>query len=810
MASQQPADASQIRGAGQKRASRKGAERRFACNHPGCDKRYSRTEHLQRHQLNHNPKEIFQCDVGDCSQRFVRLDLLVRHKKRHTPSYAPRNRIPSFDTPEHWFPAASPPKRPPAHQDPPLTEPLPLKPTPDPPAFAAPARPPLPPPAMPRHALYACDAALMHDPAPMPSLSTAPYVPDNHLTHANTFAAWILDPQTTYSDLATAAMPFGHAAMGSIFGNPSPLDPMPIDHESLDSISSTELASVHSDAPPDWLDEARHHELLYWVHELRRKQPATSNAALDAQSPVLTLEMMQRCLDEFWDKISPRLPMLHQPSFRVNACPILLLLVMMALGAASSSYSKNAPAQSSDLAMFADLVITGIRWEILTCHDSAPPVALWVAQALLLVEFFEKLYSSRRLHERAHIYHPSFLTLLRRGSPLIGSPGGETPTDPQQDASRETPDTHVEAWWAKWIAAESMRRVVFVAFMLDIMHAAMFGHASEMAAHEIRLPLPCEDFVWKASNAFHVRQLESAYRWRRMSFLDGLKSAFHGKEVKTHAFGRIIIMCGLLSVGWHLGHRETHLKWLDLWAPPNERQVNWRRMLLRALDRCKESLDSATNAFGLAALAKEPVPSAAIVYHLAHISLYADIVDCQVYAGAHELMGRRMSTQERGAVAKRMSIWSRQPSTRHAILHAFRLLHCILVCQCPPLHMAQTQTHYSLACEGDAQRPWIMYYAVLVIWAFVQAIGRPPGKGFPLQTLQAGDNSAYATMSKYVSETAGLHELDEAVAAALHEGLPDLLDVVEGVLEEARAEVLVEARGRLGVCKEMLFGGGGV
>lgn len=37
---------------GYKRASRKGAPRRFVCEHAGCDKIYSRAEHLQRHQLN--------------------------------------------------------------------------------------------------------------------------------------------------------------------------------------------------------------------------------------------------------------------------------------------------------------------------------------------------------------------------------------------------------------------------------------------------------------------------------------------------------------------------------------------------------------------------------------------------------------------------------------------------------------------------------------------------------------------------------------------------------------------------------------
>lgn len=41
-----------------KRASRKGAPRRFACNFPGCDKLYSRAEHLQRHQLNRAPTQL--------------------------------------------------------------------------------------------------------------------------------------------------------------------------------------------------------------------------------------------------------------------------------------------------------------------------------------------------------------------------------------------------------------------------------------------------------------------------------------------------------------------------------------------------------------------------------------------------------------------------------------------------------------------------------------------------------------------------------------------------------------------------------
>lgn len=47
-----PQGSPNLNGAGYKRASRKGAPRKFPCEHPGCDKLYSRAEHLQRHQLN--------------------------------------------------------------------------------------------------------------------------------------------------------------------------------------------------------------------------------------------------------------------------------------------------------------------------------------------------------------------------------------------------------------------------------------------------------------------------------------------------------------------------------------------------------------------------------------------------------------------------------------------------------------------------------------------------------------------------------------------------------------------------------------
>ncbi|KAL3957193.1 hypothetical protein ACCO45_007771 [Purpureocillium lilacinum] len=828
--------------AGYKRASRKGAPRRFTCEHPGCDKIYSRAEHLQRHQLNHNPKEIFRCDIGDCDQKFVRLDLLARHKKRHTSSYTPRNRIPSFDAPgertrlstatakarqnghtrssfSHHPPSAGPhdaailltPDSNTAATPAPLQHPLSGRAAGPNATWTSPIDERAPTNMIPhRQSFYEGDTTALPEPSAMVAFSNVAYPADDQLAQGN-FAAWLFDPQTTYNDFSVASLPFLEGGLESTFNNN-----IHYDYESLNSLSPMEQTTRHSDASDDWITESRRQDLLYWFQIFRKKQPRyeTLMPNLVQESggdlPALNVDMMRDCLKEFWDNVSPRLPIIHQHTFSANRCPIFLLLVMISLGAASLR-SRDNTGRLSEYGAFADVIIASVR--LVGCPG--------VASAGVLRE---AVHVEKITREGAHL-PPGVLdppapwkSVDRKKRQRVTTRAGRL------GAEREAPSMALDSrtWWIRWAETESMHRVVFAAFMLDIIHAAMFGHTADMAAHEIRLPLPCDDNLWTASSPDVVRQLDANFRMygvKQVSFLDGLKSALHGKEVKTHSFGRMIIISGLLSVGWHLSHKETHLKWLDLRTPSTETQDNWRKMLLKAFGNWKESFDvamsdSITDAPGHRPVPNGPINSASLLFHLAHISLHADIVDCQVFAGAKRLLGRKVSARDYTNAVKRMSAWAKQASTRHAILHAFKLLYRVLVDPHPTRRRNNSSPHspdspavqYSLRNETDPHRPWIMYYAVLSIWAFVQAVGRPPGKGFPLRPSQMGQ-STYARMAEYLSGVAMLPELDEATAAMLHEGLPELLDVMEGILEEADTELLVEARERLSVCRDMLLGG---
>lgn len=59
-----------------------------------------------RHQLNHNPKQVYRCDWGDCTRTFVRLDLCNRHKDRHTAKGSALNRKDSLPSSSFMSPAS--------------------------------------------------------------------------------------------------------------------------------------------------------------------------------------------------------------------------------------------------------------------------------------------------------------------------------------------------------------------------------------------------------------------------------------------------------------------------------------------------------------------------------------------------------------------------------------------------------------------------------------------------------------------------------------------------------------------------------
>lgn len=427
----------------------------------------------------------------------------------------------------------------------------------------------------------------------------------------------------------------------------------------------------------------------------------------------------------------------HSPTFSPNKTPNLLLIAIMILGSTCSIKSDD-DAGAKPTTEFSTVLAWYLRWEIFaSIHIQSDN--LWVFQALLLLETYEKTYSSRTCHERAHIHHATTITLMRRGSFLVGRSPLDSPPSYQENLSESESMARslAESWWDEWIRREATRRVAFAAFMIDSTHAAMFGHSMIMATHEMRLVLPCDEVLWSATSVHEVQMIETTLRSngiKPLSFLEGLQKTLNGQEIYTNAFGRSILLSGLLSVSWHINQRDLQLKSLVVGAQERDRGTKWRRSITRALDLWQGAYEVATENMSENALrwyrGEEAVlRTRAALYHLARFSIYVDIVDCQVFAGANRVLGQSIGRQEAETVGRRIrNTWAPTAEARKATFYALRFL-------CSVFHNNKEGgdqfcdrdfvLDYATSKNALPTHLWVLYSAALVVWCYSYAVDGP-------------------------------------------------------------------------------------
>ena len=510
-------------------------------------------------------------------------------------------------------------------------------------------------------------------------------------------------------------------------------------------------------------------------------------------SHVFSLSKMQLYITSYWLHFHQQMPILHRPTFSPDSSPDLLLIAMIAIGAACLE-KTHGHAVTTACAELSNFLAWHLRWHLFQDADFRPPAKLWVFQALLLLEIFEKMYSSRPLHERAHIHHGTTLTLMRRGSSLIGRSALDSPPSVKEAgrgpgssssnlaglgaAAANTPDE----WWNHWITNEATRRVAFAAFVMDSTHATMFGHSAVMVAHEMRLPLPCDEYLWSAKSSAEVGRAESSLQangFKPITFLEGLKKTLNGRTVATNSFGRVIIMAGLLSVSWHMNQRDLQVSSLGVSQALGGRD-KWKGSLTRAFDFWKRDFDESLAKTGLDGpnshlLSSGPAGNTAgsfsngleddntfeartVLHHLAHMAMHVDVVDCQIFAGATRLLGRSITPQDYEGVQNRMrQTWAPSARARDATFYALRFLSQVLIPEdhegeqvlqrhppkkdsdSPPFDPSSS-IRYSARDDFLLNRPWVLYYAALIIWCYGYALDgpivphsvTPTGKRIPL------------------------------------------------------------------------------
>ncbi|KAI9893263.1 MAG: hypothetical protein M1814_000391 [Vezdaea aestivalis] len=654
-------------------------------------------------------------------------------------------------------------------------------------------------------------------------LNRSPYVlPED-------FAAWLglLHENPSFSSpvghVSSAAGGFNNYMDSLNFGypyeDPFHQQPMPPQHP-------MSVASMLDTNPPESvLSENKRADLLetidpFLLHRDGPIKPAKKAVLLggnrNSEDHLLCLKMMQTYIRCFWTHFHPQLPILHKPTFAADKCERLLLLVIMTIGASclDKRYSHGLTQDGADLAC---ILAWHVRSEIFNHPDFSPPAKLWVFQALIFLEIYEKMFATRQLHERAHIHRATTVTLMRRGSSLIGRASYESPPSVRDDkhgagsdsshhnSGANTPDK----WWHNWISAEATRRVAFAAFVMDSTHAAMFGHTAEMLAHEMRLPLPCDEASWSATSVIEVGRIDASLNangTKPTLFLEGLKKTMSGQAVRTNSFGRTVLMAGLLSVNYHMNQRDLQMSSIGAKSGFGG-GLKWRAALTQAFDMWKRDFDSDIHNLGTGShlhggnLHDDNVfESRTVMHHLAHMAVHVNIVDCQIFAKAQRLLGRTISHQDYTAATRRMrENWAPSARARDATFYSLRFLTQVLT----PSDSASPD--YLAREDFLLNRPWVLYYAALVTWCYGFALEgklNPPQPALLSHEDRVVDMRAFLHhMGDHEGGVQGPHDLQKVSGRNRCVGL---LLVIRDMFNETRWELLHEAAKLLENCVEML------
>ena len=562
---------------------------------------------------------------------------------------------------------------------------------------------------------------------------------------------------------------------------------------------SSFLSDEKSQELSDLIKE-RFHENGHTPMERRNESITDGDRSLDTH--MLSRNMMQAYIVSYWVNFSDQVPILHKPTFSPDRAPNLLLIAVMTIGAAclDKTHGQDIIKAGAELSNF---LAWHLRWELFMDSNFRPPAKLWVFQTLLLLELYEKMYSTRELHERAHIHHATTITLMRRGRSLIWKTTAESPPDSRTTAGDGSSGSHhnhqqqhhhgndtakdrssrhsstsggaaltQDHWWNNWITNEATRRTAFAAFVIDSTHCTMFGHSAVMVAHEMRLPLPCDDRLWKATSGIDVLRAEAQLRsegTKSIVFLEAIRKTLSGVEVKTNAFGRTILMAGLLSVAWHMHQRDLQVNSLGGSQGLGGRD-KWRGTLNRAFDSWKSDYDKSLQRIDTASgKVTDPYAydggadqnggsnngvnvvfeSRVVLHHLAHMATHVDIVDLQIYARAKRLLGRPIAAADLTSVRRRMKdIWAPTAKARDATFYAIQFLSSVLLrnegnSPVPQILAQQSLSSLSSSAAAAAEgavpgdiaysarddvllnRPWVLYFAALVVWSYGYAVEGP-------------------------------------------------------------------------------------
>ncbi|CAN6626581.1 hypothetical protein TRVA0_011S00144 [Trichomonascus vanleenenianus] len=508
--------------------------------------------------------------------------------------------------------------------------------------------------------------------------------------------------------------------------------------ESAGSVASSTAATATASRlteptpPPDAFDQAPSEEKMWDTvrHKLikclfQQELTSSSNSPLESctLSNTFSLDLMNTWItdtkylrDYFYDYFEiyhDHFPIIHKPTFmrRPDKIHPLLMIAIATLGTAF------APEEHYNVSV---KLHERLRWLIFSHNDLVNP-PLWVFQSVVLLQAFEKMLSKRTHHELAAAFHGAMVILLRRSQGYFNS----------QDEERSD-DNSLATRWKRWIEMESMKRVYYLAFIMDAQHVALFGHVACMSANEILFELPCIEAAYEAETAEEWNALYSTAE-RRPTFLSGLKNLLMLKpfDPSVSNFSKLVLLHGLFSIVIHLHNQKGQtlgvMNRKDDCAQcrncgsrqiehKNQPMEQWKVAMTQAIHTWSNCVQSPNN---LIAEACQPLNQ------MAHVTLYLSnpsVLDILVYANYPSLIGRKLAQRDFIKAERAVTAWSKTSEAILCVRHALILIQQVLNCQTnfysKETNLSTNQTPYCASIDKIALRPWCLFISTLIVWAF--------------------------------------------------------------------------------------------
>lgn len=253
-------------------------------------------------------------------------------------------------------------------------------------------------------------------------------------------------------------------------------------------------------------------------------------------------------------------------------------------------------------------------------------------------------------------------------------------------------------------------------------------------------------------------------------------------------------------------------------------QIKWRSPLTRAFDFWRKDFDESMSKndhwlAGCKPKNNDPCPldhreivleSRTCLHSLAHMAMHVDIIDCQVFAGADRAVGRMVTDSDRAAVQRRMrEQWAPSARARDAVFYALRFL-CEVMIPEEELTSKQQAPSFSYSPRHDylLNRPWVLYFATLIVWSY----------GYALDGAIASSSTSYSLtsrearvrdMQRFLIRMGGVASPDDLENLRGRNECVGLLLLLREMFVEPRWELMHEAGESLTFCVGLLLPGSG-